>query len=193
MIDEYNDDHTGWARFSADRVMRYRLARSLTDNVRELAIEDDKVSWLGRPFVKRVVFLMCNPSTADAFVLDPTVNECRKRSIALGADVLEVVNLWALRSPYPADLRKRSVGSRGDDATNDVAILAACAGARIVVAAWGNHGELDHRATIVRSRLSEQGIALHHLGLTQAGHPKHPLARGKHRISADQQPQEWTL
>lgn len=29
MIDEYNDDRTGWARFSDDRTMRFRCARSL--------------------------------------------------------------------------------------------------------------------------------------------------------------------
>ena len=31
MIDEYNDDRTGWAQFSDDWEMRYRLTRSLTD------------------------------------------------------------------------------------------------------------------------------------------------------------------
>jgi hypothetical protein len=138
------------------------------------------------------LFLMLNPSTADAFQPDPTVNECRKRAVALFADVLEVVNLFALRSPYPADLRKRAHGYRGDDELNNDEILAACTGAHRVIAAWGNGGKLDHRATIVRRLLADHAIALHHLGTTQDGFPKHPRARGKHRIPADQQPIAWS-
>jgi hypothetical protein len=62
VIDEYNDDRTGWARFSDDRKMRYRLSRRLTDN---------RGGHAGR-----VVFVMINPSTADAFKPDPTISKC---------------------------------------------------------------------------------------------------------------------
>lgn len=189
MIDQWSDDRTGWARFSEDMTMRYRLARALRGQpVAEMLSRLLPGEFIGT----RVVFLMLNPSIADAFQLDPTVNECRKRGLALGADVLEVVNLFALRSPYPADLRKRASGFRGDDATNNAAILAACTGAHRVIAAWGNHGALGDRDVIVRSMLRGAGIALHHLGTTQDGFPKHPLARGKHRIPADQQPVAWS-
>jgi hypothetical protein len=192
MIDEYNDDHTGWARFSDDRVMRYRLARCLSPGM-SMIINGDDIWATHSPDVApmRAVFLMLNPSTADAFKLDPTVNECRKRAVALGAQILEVVNLFALRSPYPADLKKRAHGSRGDDADANREILHACSGASMVIAAWGNHGALDHRATVVRWMLREHGVTLHHLGMTQDGFPKHPLARGKHRIPGDLMPQEW--
>lgn len=135
---------------------------------------------------------MLNPSLADAFRVDPTVHECRKRAIAMDADALEVVNLFAFRSPYPAELKKRAHGERGDGPTNNAAILAACTGAQMVIAAWGNHGDLGGRAMIVQRMLAEQGIKLYHLGLTGSGAPKHPLARGKHRIPADQQPVLWT-
>ncbi len=196
MIDEWNDTRSGWARFSDDRVMRYRLARSLTDQ--PLAINGSD----GHPLVgadraayvagDRVCFLMLNPSTADAFKHDPTVGECIKRARALGADVLEVVNLFALRSPYPEDLKKRAHGSRGDDSEASREILHACRGAGMVIAAWGNGGDLDHRATVVREILREHSVALHHLGVTNGGFPKHPLARGKHRIPGDLMPQEWS-
>jgi hypothetical protein len=184
VIDSYSDDGTGWARFSDDEVMRYRLARSLT--LTRLVIADGIVQGLAR-----IVWLMLNPSTADAFQLDPTVNECRKRSIAMGGDVYEVVNLFALRSPYPADLQKRAAGYRGDDIYNNEAILSACFGAKAVIAAWGNHGALGGRDQIVRANLRDAGIPLQHLGLTDGGYPKHPLARGKHRIPADLQPVVW--
>lgn len=196
MIDEYNADRTGWARFSDDRVMRYRLARSLTgdplviNGSGGMPISDRDLS----AYVAgdRICFLLINPSTADAFKPDPTVGECRKRARHLGAAVLEVVNLFAYRSPYPTDLKKRSHGSRGDDADANFEILHACRGASMVIAGWGNHGALDHRATVVREMLREHGVALHHLGTTQEGFPKHPLARGKHRIAADLMPSEWS-
>lgn len=189
MIDSFNADRTGWAWFSDDKRMRFRLARSLTGAALDV-YSGEQVTFVDR-VPRRCVFVMLNPSTADAFVPDPTVGECLKRARSYGAEVLEVVNLFALRSPYPADLRKERHGYRGDDTINDRAILAACYGADRVVAAWGNHGELDARADIVTAMLEAQGIPLMHLGLTIGGRPKHPLARGKHRIPAELQPVVW--
>jgi len=188
MINQHSLDKTGWALFSDDMTMRYRLVRCLKPQTFIFASDDHQIPY-GK--LDRVVFLMLNPSTADAFKLDPTVNECRKRAIALGADVLEVVNLFALRSPYPEDLRKAARGSRGDDHVNDAAIITACCGASMVIAAWGNGGDLDDRAARVIYLLSLSNIRLHHLGRTSSGAPKHPLARGKHRIPADLAPIAW--
>ncbi len=197
MIDEYNEDGTGFARFSDDRTMRYRLARSLTS--RPITTVWSEVSSLGSivtdAFMKpidRCVFLMVNPSTADAFKPDPTITECCKRSIALGAEVLEVVNLFAWVSPFPRDLKKRSCGYRGDDTLNNQEIIRACTNARWVVAAWGNDGALDNRDNLVRNMLRIAGVRLHHLGTTMSGHPKHPLARGHHRIPEGQELVEFT-
>ncbi len=199
MIDEYNTDGTGWARFSDDMTMRYRLARRLTDrpgaalcfmNLTEVA--PIRASDPTESEAKRCVWLMLNPSTADAFKPDPTVTECRKRSIAMGADVFEVVNLFAMRSPYPRDLKKCAAGYRGDDAINNAEILAACSGAYRVIAAWGNDGAIGGREAIVRRLLDEHGYRLHCLGTTDGGFPKHPLARGVHRIPAAMQPVEWS-
>ena len=195
MIDSFNPDRTGWARFSDDTLgpegqplFRYRLARNLTPDPAPLLVASGSVYGIAR-----VVWLMLNPSIADAFVVDPTVNECRKRSLAMGADVFEVVNLFALRSPYPRDLKKCAAGYRGDDATNNAEILAACSGAYRVIAAWGNDGAIGGRDTIVRRMLDEHGYRLHCLGTTQDGFPKHPLARGVHRIPADLQPIPWNI
>ena len=188
MINQHSLNSTGWALFSDDMTMRYRLARGLSPQATFIFAGDCVVDYGN---LARVVFLMLNPSTATAFKLDPTVNECRKRAIALGADVLEVVNLFALRSPYPEDLRKAARGSRGDDHVNDAAIISACCGARMVIAAWGNGGDLDDRSARVTYLLSLSNIRLHHLGRTSSGAPKHPLARGKHRIPADLTPIAW--
>jgi hypothetical protein len=184
VIDEYSSDSTGWARFSDDRTMRYRLARVLSG--RPIA---QMLSRLlpGELIGSRVVFLMLNPSTADAFVLDPTVKRCVAFARALGADVLEVVNLFALRSTDPRELYKRTFGSRGDDHAACNEIIAACTGARWVIAGWGTHGALDHRGDIVRSMLRHSGVALHHLGLNKDGSPKHPLY-----LRGGTTPTEWT-
>lgn len=184
MIDQWSHDRTGWARFSDDMTMRYRLARNL--NGLPIEVRDGHIA-----DADRVTFLMLNPSTADAFKHDPTVGECIKRARQLGADVLEVVNLFAFRSPYPTDLRARAHGQRGDDHLNDGELLAACTDA-YVIAAWGTGGRLDWRDEVVRKQIARVGIKLHHLGTTQDGFPKHPLARGRHRIPADQQPIAWS-
>lgn len=198
MIDDYNPDGTGWARFSDDRTMRYHLARAVSDEARRdpdalRALADLATSAsVGTSPYDVTTFLMCNPSDADAFRNDPTVGETVKFTRRWGGDITWVVNLWGFRSPYPSDLRKRAVGFRGDDAENDRAILLACSLATRVIIAWGNHGQLDHRATIVLRLLAQHGYDLHCLGTTQDGYPKHPLARGRHRIPADLQPIPWS-
>jgi hypothetical protein len=182
LVDTYNDDRTGRAVFSEDMEMRFLLERSLPG-----------FGPLGMSSLsdRRVVFLMLNPSDADAFKPDPTVTECVIRAIALGGEVLQVVNLFAFRSPYPSDLLKRAAGMRGNDADNNAMILHACIGASIVVAAWGNNGAIAGRDVIVLRMLADAGVELHHLGMTNSGHPKHPLARGKHRIPRDLAPVRW--
>lgn len=194
MLEEWSDDRTGWARFSDDRRFRYRLARSLNPD-RPLVMSAAGVLHFGAPLAgtHRIVFLLINPSTADAFIPDPTVTECRKRADAFGAGILEIVNLFALRSPFPSDLKKCAYGFRGDDEDNDRQIADACQGAMMVIAGWGNDGRLGNRDLKVKRQLLSMDIELHHLGLTKEGYPKHPLARGRHRIPADQQPVHWGL
>lgn len=209
MIDEWSDDRTGWARFSDDRRNRYRLARALTDAARAceghsirirnngyggFTTEESKwPAWRYSPKLKRVVFVMLNPSTADAFKLDPTIKRCRRFAELWGADVLEVVNLFALRSPYPEDLYAgaKAVEDIGAGRGNDGAIIEACSIATRVIAAWGNHGELNGRAAHVRELLDREGVKLEVLGFAKAGAPLHPLARGKSFIPYDREPVLW--
>ncbi len=193
-VDVFNENRTGWARFSADRRYRYRLGRVLTSTAfLARAADVDQRLLPALKQLRRVVFVMLNPSTADAFRLDPTVNRCVRFATRWGADVLEVVNLFALRSPNPADLYSASAGERGADTRNNEEILAACRHSARVIVAWGNHGELDNRGRDVASRLIVAGVALHHLGLTNDGFPKHPLARGKAWIPDDFEPQPFVL
>lgn len=194
MIDQFSDDRTGWAQFSDDMIMRYHLGRLVSDRAREIGGD---IVWQSMrpggtlPALEIATFLLLNPSDADAFKPDPTVGECIKWTRRWGHDITWVVNGHAFRSPYPTDLKKRSCGMRGDDDTNNRAIMHACSMANVVIVAWGNDGALDGRDLRVITMLRSAGVRLHHLGTTKGGYPKHPLARGKHRIPADQLLTEW--
>jgi hypothetical protein len=119
-----------------------------------------------------VLWIMLNPSTADANVLDPTIRRCVAFSQAWGFGALEVANLFALRSPYPDALyeSEQPVGVR-----NDHAIGAATSRCRLIVAAWGVHGALRGRGRDVGRMLVEYCSAPVCLGTTKDGHPRHPL------------------
>lgn len=195
MVDEFSLDGSGWARFSLDGKRRFRLARSLVPGV-SIAVEDHRATLLRPPdgHVLRIVFLMLNPSTANAFRVDPTVGKCMKFAQRWGAHVLEVANLFAFRSPDPKDLdiaharAQRPPFDLGFDEDANLEILAACAGASRVIAGWGNNGTRWGRDVEVVELLQSHGIALECLGLTGESHPLHPLARGKKFISLDRSP-----
>lgn len=129
-----------------------------------------RLSRVWDPRGPRCVLVMLNPSTASALVLDPTVRRCVRFAEAWGFGALEVVNLFALRSTDPRGLRGGvdPVGPGNDDA-----VVAAVGAADLAVAAWGVHGSLASRDERVRALL--EGHALHHLGLTLGGQPRHPL------------------
>lgn len=189
MIDQYSEDGTGWARFSDDMTMRYRLGRVVGEVRSPEHVKGAWEQWSRghSPLWRRVVFLMLNPSTADAFVLDPTIKRCVSFARAMGADALEVVNIFALRSTDPDQLHRRTWGLRGDDQENNNAIITACTGAIRVVAGWGKHGALDHRGDVVRSMLAAGRISLSHLGTNKDGSPKHPLY-----LKGGTEPQLWS-
>jgi hypothetical protein len=185
------------ARFSPDKRHRYRLHRWLTSGSRmfhENATTDGASS-----FWRSVVFVMLNPSTADAFKLDNTITKCVRFAKSWNFDRLDVVNLFSLRSPYPRDLltAKRARLSITDD-VNDAHIIGACQSADLVIAAWGSNGDDERLGSVGRSRgefvrewLRSNDIELHHLGTTESGSPLHPLARGRHWIPYDRKPELW--
>ncbi len=127
---------------------------------------------------------MLNPSTADAFQLDPTNRRCVGFAQAWGYGSMVTTNIFAFRSTAPAGLRTAAdaIGPENDDA-----ILSAATSADLVIAAWGTHGELQGRGDEVREMLVGAGIALHALRVTKAGHPGHPLY-----VAGDTLPTTWT-
>lgn len=131
------------------------------------------------------VFVMLNPSTADATQDDPTIRRCIGYAKTLGCNSLEVVNLFAYRSTSPDVLR----GLGADMAVgpeNDKHILQACALAEFVLCGWGNHGALFGRDREVLKLLRERGVKPMALKINgKSGQPGHPLY-----LKADAQPFE---
>lgn len=128
-----------------------------------------------------LVFVMLNPSTADALLDDPTIRRCIGFAKREGASGLSVVNLYAYRSTDP-----RRLWTVGDPVgpNNDDTLLLECVG-RKVVCAWGANARAD-RVGDVRTLLQLCGADAWCLGTTNTGAPRHPLY-----IKADQPLQRY--
>lgn len=151
------------ALFSPCGLYRYRLARE----------------WDDRP---PLVFVMLNPSRADAEVDDPTIRRCIGFARDLGFGGMTAVNLFALRTPHPAELKAAPdpVGPENDAHLSDL-----LRSDQTIVAAWGVHGAFGGRDEAFRSLARRSGAPLSSLGTTKQGHPRHPLyvARSQTLIS----------
>lgn len=155
LVDE-QDTLTGGATatFSPDRLYRYALTRR----------------WADGPYT---MFIMLNPSTADAFTDDPTIRRCTGFARTWGSAGLLVVNLFGLRATNPADL----VGHPDPVGPDNDTVIADALSVPVdhVVAAWGDHRRLPERLPRIRELLAPAGLRLTCLGTTKSGQPRHPL------------------
>lgn len=135
------------------------------------------------PDGRRALFIMLNPSTATEVQNDPTVERCERRARALGFGGFRVTNIFAWRDTDPKKMRAAAdpVGPQ-----NDQTIVESVPLADQVICAWGTHGAHLGRGAHVERLLRQTGAPLFHLGLSKAGHPKHPLY-----IAYAEQPREW--
>lgn len=131
----------------------------------------------------RVAFAMLNPSTATEQANDPTIERCEQRARRLGFGGFCAVNIFALRATDPRDMRAAD-DPEGPD--NMQALETAAAWADMLIAAWGVHGAHRNQGPDIAAKLRASGHQLNHLGLTKAGHPRHPLY-----LSYSIQPQIW--
>lgn len=131
-----------------------------------------------------IAYVMLNPSTASELANDPTIERCERRARAMGFGGFRVVNLFAYRATRPEDLR-RAEAPEGPD--NAAILAAACDGADMILAAWGVHGAFRDAGPRMVAQARAKGLCLHHLGLTKAGHPRHPLY-----VPYATRPAEWT-
>lgn len=135
------------------------------------------------PDGRRVMFVMLNPSTATEVQNDPTIERCERRARALGFGGFMATNIFACRVTDPRRMRQLEAPEGPD---NMAAILEGMEWADTVICAWGTHGAHRGQGARVAAALRSSGEPLYHLGLSKAGHPKHPLY-----IAYSQQPELW--
>ena len=127
---------------------------------------------LGRQWDKRLpacLWIMLNPSTADARIDDQTIKRCVDYSVRWGYGQLLVGNLFGWRATKRKELRQVEdpVGPE-----NDQHLRAMLAEAGLVVCAWGTDGSYRGRDTEVMEMLNGRG---HALAVLKGGQPGHPL------------------
>lgn len=126
------------------------------------------------PGERTILYVMLNPSTADARLDDQTIRRCRSFAVREEFERLEVVNLFAWRATKPRELLDAAdpVGP-----LNDATIAGAAARAHMIVLAYGSlRRRWWDRADEVLDLLSPAGTRrpLWTLGSTQDGFPRHP-------------------
>lgn len=130
------------------------------------------LSRVWNPELPKVLFIMLNPSTADATKDDPTIRKCIGFAKRWHCGGLLVVNLFAYRATDPAVLKSLDycVGPQ-----NDNNIRAAVGEADVIVCAWGAHGRKHQRSHQVLGMLKGFNRPLHAVKLLSDGTPAHPL------------------
>jgi hypothetical protein len=125
-----------------------------------------------QPALGTVLWIMLNPSTADASFDDPTIRRCVGFAAAWGFGGIEVVNLFAFRATHPFVMMSAEdpVGPE-----NDAVTLSAVQSADRIVAAWGSHGTFRDRGAAVTQLVLGTGKTLECLGVTGNKQPKHPV------------------
>lgn len=193
--------------------------RRVTEPIaREAFVEDGCRYWLKRAWGAGpcILWIMCNPSNADSTKDDPTMLRVMEFSAAWGYGSCIVINPIPLISSTPAAAlewaaKVEVMDHAVDDPifnqwnTNIVLANEMIDAAEAHVVAWGNNMPPD----FVRGWLQALAEAcdadkMHGasglppiewlcLGVTASGAPKHPLARGKHRVPADFKPISWKM
>lgn len=141
-----------WAEISDDGLYRYRLGRRWDASLPEC------------------VFIMLNPSIANASQDDPTIRRCISFAKSLGCGSLLVGNLYAFRATDPRDLFRAGEPTGG--ARNDAALTELFARGATTVAAWGAHAKPERVAEVLRLPGADRLTAL---ATTKTGAPRHPL------------------
>jgi hypothetical protein len=130
--------------------------------------------WLKRVWSsheKLACFVMLNPSTADASEDDPTIRRCIGFAKREGATGLVVVNLFALRSTDPTNLKSAKDPVGPDNLGHMDYVLNSVKGP--IICAWGAMPFAAEKAAAFAEKY--EGLDLLCLGQTANGSPRHPL------------------
>ena len=138
---------------------------------------------LGRAWTQEgglLMFVMLNPSTADAYEDDPTIRRCIGFARDAGFGGIWVGNLFAFRATKPAELwaaKAEGVDIEGPDNVEALNLMASKS--RAIVCAWGAHGAKAPGEVDAVGKSFEPSRELLCLGTTKDLHPRHPLYLSK--------------
>lgn len=137
------------AKFSERNIYRYELLR--------IWVQD----------LKTVMFIGLNPSKATDKVTDRTISTCINRAKAWGFGGIIMCNLFGLVSTDPKELLNSSdpIGVENDIYLKDNADKV-----DMIVAMWGDLGQLNGRSEVVKKLFLEK---LFYLNLNKSGEPSH--------------------
>jgi hypothetical protein len=149
-------NETRSAVISEDRQYRYELRRTWDES---------------KP---KVLFIMLNPSTADANIDDPTIRRCIGFAKRWGFGGILVGNLFAYRATEPKALLSTD-NPIGKDNIKHLQLM--YNESEIIICAWGNSKIIDRLDRKISDYKPLSGIIgkLHYLELSNDGTPKHPL------------------
>lgn len=136
---------------------------------------------LGRRWGKGapLLFIMLNPSTANAYIDDPTIRRCKGFANSHGFNAIDVVNLYSFRTPSPDELMLVHAHYRNGP-ESDQHIIEALDTAGLVCCAWGSRVHQIDRMGLGRVGQILDWIRVakkppHALGFDKQGTPRHPL------------------
>lgn len=144
--------------------------------------------WLSRTFKNTIglkgpaLFVMLNPSTADASLDDPTIRRCLGFAKSWGCLGLTVANLYAYRATKPSRLWEID---DPEGPQNDEWILRLMRDHTHIVGAWGVNAKPE-RVERFKKLADDANVRIWCLGTTKNGSPRHPLY-----IRADQPLIKW--
>jgi hypothetical protein len=115
-----------------------------------------------------------NPSVADAFRDDQTLRLFMGRARRMDCGGVRIVNAFDFRATEPAKMKRADVPL---SPANDTWIIHAIRPPlKMFIAGWGDDGAyLNREAALIELLCIDHGVSLYCLGLTKAGHPRHPL------------------
>lgn len=116
-----------------------------------------------------VMWIMLNPSTADAYIDDRTIKRCIAFSQREGFAGMLVGNLWAYRATDPYALWDVD-DARGPDNAEHLKQMGLRA--QRVICAWGTHGTGHQFKALGIPTIAGGAFCL---GRTKDGSPRHPL------------------
>ncbi len=153
--------HTGAFSCPLDGGHRYHLTRT----------------W-GSAGTPAVLWIMLNPSDADAYDDDPTIRKIVGFTERMGHQSLDVLNLFSFRSSDPSQLAGvECPNGRHADAQFMATLTRGLPPIAKVVYAWGTKVPRGHAARVpyIDRLVRSHGHVPMALKLTKDGHPHHPL------------------